>query len=465
MHKITKNYKPLTQTFYEDFITYYLNGLINEIITKDAQTSSYKSIEKSLADRKEGIINGIEEEISDLTHDDEFLRCLFQKLQRHASKILNDFCEELQNITYLIYNKFYSCYKGVLSEFGEILSYEDHSKLDKMAENITKLIDKEINALNEAMHDFLTNELGVMKKFRENIYNHLNKELLYDISTFTLFSKLKRNFIKSKDKDQKYKVLKLKGAWINEKNGTSLHQCIYEILNEINIPVKDKNVRKVLLNVLKCNEVLEDILSESNIIKYYERLEKNHEESKKFLFSILCKHFKYENKDSLSKMLDVYFLPVLSVIEDRLHLSTSEKLDLLKQLMINRKSILDLEIFGYLSKLGFPSAMNIEILEESDESIGKTVMKPAGEIDVITLCEKESSKILYLIEITTERDLDQKIEELRQKVEKASFSLQIVCKGILIHAEDRRLEERGGILLIPFTACYEELQKYLSKST
>jgi hypothetical protein len=465
MHKLTTDYKILTQNFYEEFIARYLTDLVKGILIKNVQTCSYDFIKDNLIDRKENIVvKEIRKEIDDLTYNDEFLKNLFQKLQKYMLEILNDFCEKLQSITYFIHNKFYNCYRGILSEFNELF-YIKSSELDKRAEDITKIVTTDINALMMAMQNFLINEIKIIKEFREDIYNYLNKELLYDISTFTLFFKLKRNIIISKDKDDKKRKVKLKGCWIDEENNISLHRCIYEILNKINIPMKDKSMRVILLNVLKSNGVLKDFLSESNIIEYYEKLKKNHEEGRKFLLSILCKHFKCDNKNALLKMLDAYFLPILSLVEDHLHLSISKKLDLLKQLIINRKSILDLEIFGYLSKLGFPSAMNIEILEESDESMEKTVMKPAGEIDVITLCEKENSKILYLIEVTTERDLDQKIEELKQKVEKASYLLQIDCKGILIHAEDRTPEENDGIFLIPFTIYDEELQKYLSKNT
>ncbi|MCQ5337494.1 MAG: hypothetical protein NO475_04825 [Candidatus Methanomethylicia archaeon] len=208
---------------------------------------------------------------------------------------------------------------------------------------------------------------------------------------------------------------------------------------------------------MKNDELLENIFSESNITEYYEKSKKNPEEGKKFLLGILCKYLKCENKEILLKILDIYFLPIFLIAEDYLKLPTNKKQYLFKQLFINRKSILDLEIFGNLSKLNIPSAINIEIYELINEESEKIEEKPFGEIDVVAF-NKDN---IYLIEITTEKNINEKINELKKKIEIIGSLLSLDCRGIIIHSEDQISGKRDEIFLIPFVMYDEELKKII----
>jgi len=474
MRKITKNYKPLTQTFYEEFAIPILNELVKEIKNRIESTGSFSSINDGLVRRSYELSEEMKENNKLISFDDEFLKDLLQELEEFMSKsIIDEFCKEWRNMSSSINNDFCEYYKRLASELEKLLSPEEYSKLDGFLNKFTELMMKSaLNDLNK-MQEFLSKKFISMKRFREfseKICDYIDGKLYYTVSTFILFFKLINYIIVSvkedEGKDKQYKILKLNGSWIDKENRISLHKCFYKILNEIDIPAKDKDVRKILLDILKCDKLLNDILSEENIDEYYRRkTRKSLEEGKSFLLDILCRHLGCKNEHIFSKILDAYFIPTLLRIEKD-KLIDKERLKLLERL-IKEKSILELEVFGYLSKLGFPSAMNIEIYEVYEEKYDdkiKRVVKRDGEIDVIALGKNSSRITLYLIEVTTERDLNQKIEELKTKIGILSYLLPFNCKGILVHAEDRTREEKDGIFLIPFTTYDEELQKYLSKN-
>ncbi|MCC6013984.1 MAG: hypothetical protein LM593_06430 [Candidatus Verstraetearchaeota archaeon] len=456
MYEFNGNYKGFIQDFFRKFIVNDLEKLINIIINKDSSKISYKDIEKDLNNIKDGITSNIKDEFDKIAYEDKFLKKLFEDIISVYSSILEDFCEKLQDLSYSIYYELGSYYKKAISGIKEIIEYEYYDKLDKIAEKVIKSINNDIEDFSKRMKKDLSEAIRETKKFQESIYDRLNKELLYHISTFILFYDIKEGLIKEL-KGKKYKILKLKGCWIDEEKEISLHQCLYEILNKVNISVKDRNLRKVLLNILKNDELLENIFSESNIIEYYEKSKKNPEEGKKFLLGILCKYLKCENKEILLKILDIYFLPIFLIAEYYLKLPTNKKQYLFKQIFVNRKSILDLEIFGNLSKLNIPSAINIEIYELINEESEKIEEKSFGEIDVVALYKDN----IYLIEITTEKNINEKINELKKKIEVIGSLLSLDCRGIIIHSEDQISEKRDEIFLIPFVMYDEELQKII----
>jgi len=458
MHESNGNYKNLIQDFFIEFIINNLEELIKEVEGKIESGDSYSSVMDTLSNKYNEISNRIIGKIDELIYDDKFLGILFQKLQQYILNALDRFHEELRNILLFMNNHFCGYHKSLLSELfelNELLFYEESDKLNKLIELMIK---STINDLNE-IQQFLEKKSMIKRNFHElfnNVYSTIDRELYYIVSTFILFQKLKKYIIEDReDGKEKYKFLKINGSWIDKKHNISLHQCLYEILNKMSNSTKNKNIRTVLLKILNNDELLKDLIAKETIEEYHKKLHREGpEKSESFLLNILCKHLKYRNTDryELSEILNAYFLPIFKKNE----LYYDEKSKLLKYLFIE-KHILELDVFEYLSRLGLPSAININIYNREKTYI--------GEIDVVTLRERNGEiKDLFLIEVTTEKDLDKKINELEQKIEGAGSLIDVYCKGIIIYAEENLPKEKDGIFLIPFITYDKELQEVLYNS-
>ncbi|MCQ5337493.1 MAG: hypothetical protein NO475_04820 [Candidatus Methanomethylicia archaeon] len=194
MHESNGNYKGFIQDFFRKFIANDLERLINVIINKDSLKISYKDIEKDLNDIKDEITSKIKDEFNEIAYEDKFLKKLFENIINVYSSILKDFCEKLQDLSYSIYYELGGYYKKAISGIKEIIEYYD--KLDKITEKLIKSTGNDIKDFSKRMKKDLSEAIREIKKFQENIYNRLNKELLYHISTFILFYEIKEGLIK-----------------------------------------------------------------------------------------------------------------------------------------------------------------------------------------------------------------------------------------------------------------------------
>ncbi|MEM2178324.1 MAG: hypothetical protein QW272_05845 [Candidatus Methanomethylicaceae archaeon] len=433
---LTKDFEIINS--YYRFIKKYLLELVSK-----PSPSIYKS-EDSNESIYEEVIKALESEINELYKDDEIAEHIIN------GKIYCSICDTLKSCWDLFkelleemdYRVFYSVSSKYKEEFRSFIE-NDFESLEEIEKKVRKRLEDSNRNFLSVLNEIFKCTIEGIKKFLEKIHENIS-ELYYYVIIF-LFMKMVRHLIVD---DKGKRNIVFEKVWIKDDE-----YSIQEYFCDISKQLDDINLEEVNYPILlKILEVDFQEFTKDNSKKFIKFLDyirsENIKEAKKILVGYICEKLKCENAEQIERVIEPYIRVMYNIKKIKLDTVIAKKIF---ELLFTQNQILELEVFRYISKLGYPCMPKVKIKINDEGSF---------ECDILTLAEHG----IDLIEVTARENLNEKVKDRKERREKIVIGQRLpiifICKREKIEKVKEEPEE--DLYFIPF----EELNRikdYLGK--
>ncbi|MBS7612365.1 hypothetical protein KEJ27_09255 [Candidatus Bathyarchaeota archaeon] len=287
-----------------------------------------------------------------------------------------------------------------------------------------------------------------VEKYFKDLRNTL-KELYYYIVIFLFMEKAKPYIIAQRSGGEE-KVVFFKRNWIVD-DEYSIQEYFCDISKQLDKDLT-KTDRYTLLKVLEVDFKGFIGNGSKEFTNFLDRIrEGNVREAGKILMGYICESLRKsekleEDRGSIQSLIERYLKVIYKV--DCVETSYTEVAKKIFEQLFDQKRILELEVFRYISNLGYPCIPNVMIKTEDEKPL---------EFDILVL----TNRGMKLVEVTKYGRIEERVKDRKKDRENLTISQRLPIIFVC-NIEKPKEEPDEGLYYVPFKEL-DKIGEYLER--